>query len=65
MAAILQRMGVTFATIDVEADVELERRYGELIPVLLHDEREIARAPIDERTLRQALVKAGLALERS
>ena len=64
-AAILLRMGVTFATIDVEADIELERRYGEMIPVLLYDDREIARAPLDEAALRSALSSAGLAPERS
>ena len=56
-ASILTRMDISFATINVEADVELERRYGKLIPVLLHDGQEIAHAPLDERTLRRALAK--------
>ena len=54
-AAILKRMGVRFATINVETDVRLEQQYGDLIPVLLHEEREIARAPLDQETLRRAL----------
>ena len=34
MAAALRAAGVDFEEIDVDADPELERRYGELVPVL-------------------------------
>jgi hypothetical protein len=57
-------MDVAFATIDIEGDAALERQYGELIPVILHEGQEIARAPLNEKTLRRALAKAGLSLER-
>jgi hypothetical protein len=52
-------MGIPFATIDVEADAELEFRYGRLIPVLLIEDEELARAPLDEVTVRKALARAG------
>lgn len=63
-AALLRSFGAAFATIDIEADAELERRYGEHIPVILDGAREVARAPISEQTLREALANAGQALER-
>ena len=64
-AATLRRLGVRFATIKVNSDVELEKRYAELVPVLLYGEREIIRAPLEERTLREALAKAGIVTERA
>jgi hypothetical protein len=60
MARDLRRLRVPFQEIDIEQDEALERAYGELIPVLLQDNREIARAPQDERSLRRALSRAGL-----
>lgn len=60
MARDLKHLGVTFDEVDVEGDEALERAYGESIPVLLHGDREIARAPQTDRTLRQALSRAGL-----
>jgi hypothetical protein len=60
MARDLQRLRVPFEEVDIEQDEALERAYGELIPVLLQGDTEIARAPQDERTLRRALSRAGL-----
>jgi hypothetical protein len=60
MARDLQRLRVPFEEVDIEQDEALERAYGELIPVLLQGNTEIARAPQDERTLRRALSRAGL-----
>ncbi len=54
-AALLSEMDVEFETVDVDADPELARRYGEAIPVVLADGEEIARAPIDAPALRRAL----------
>jgi hypothetical protein len=60
MARDLQRLRMPFEEIDIEQDPALERAYGELIPVLLQGNTEIARAPQDESTLRRALSRAGL-----
>jgi glutaredoxin-like protein DUF836 len=40
---------------DVDADPELERRFGELVPVLAHGERELARYRLDKGSLRAYL----------
>jgi thiol-disulfide isomerase/thioredoxin len=41
--------------IDVDAEPELERRYNELVPVLMHGERELARWRLDTSDLRAYL----------
>jgi len=61
-ARTLARLGVAFDTIDIDQDEALARRYGETIPVLLLDERELARAPLSPRSLRTALARAGVML---
>jgi glutaredoxin len=60
MARELRRLRISFQEIDIEQDEALERLFGESIPVLLAGDREIARAPQTERSLRQALSRAGL-----
>lgn len=60
MARDLRRLRLAFDEVDVEQDDELERVYGEAIPVLLHGDREVARSPQTERSLRQAVTRAGL-----
>ena len=60
MARDLHRLRVAFDEVDIELDAALERAYGESIPVLMQGVNEIARAPQTERTLRQALSRAGL-----
>lgn len=60
MARDLCRLKVRFEEVDVDQHEALQRAYGEVIPVLMLGEREIARAPQTERTLRQALSRAGL-----
>jgi glutaredoxin len=60
MARDLRRLKVTFVEVDVDEDETLQREYGEVIPVLMLGDREIARAPQTERTLRQVLSRAGL-----
>jgi glutaredoxin len=59
MARDLRRLRVAFEEVDIEADEALEQTYGESIPVLLKGQREIARAPQTERSLRRALSRAG------
>jgi hypothetical protein len=46
---------------DVDADPGLEERFGELVPVLMHQERELARYRLDPRTLETYLLGAGAA----
>jgi hypothetical protein len=60
MAADLLDLRVAFDAVDVEQDPALESAFGESIPVLFHDEREIARAPQTRSTLSNALMQAGL-----
>ena len=60
MAADLSKLGVPFDTFDIEQDATLEAAYGEAIPVLFDDEREIARAPQTRESLAKALKLAGL-----
>jgi glutaredoxin len=60
MAEDLRRLRVDFDEIDIEQDQSLERTYGEAIPVLMNRDVEIARAPQTQRSLRDALVHAGL-----
>jgi len=46
-----ERYGFELNVIDVDADVELERAYGEKVPVLLLDEREICHYYLDADAL--------------
>ena len=56
MLAVLERLRTEFdfavSVVDVDSDPELERRFGEVVPVLAHGERELARTRLDEALLR-------------
>jgi hypothetical protein len=60
MARDLSRLGLRFATIDIEGDATLEAMYGEAIPVLMLGEVEVARAPQDAVSLTRALRRSGV-----
>lgn len=60
MARDLRRLRIDFEEVDIEQDEALDRAYGESIPVLLGSEGEIARGPQTGRSLRDALIRAGL-----
>jgi hypothetical protein len=60
MARDLTRLGLAFDEVDIEQDAALEAAYGEAIPVVLWDGREVARAPQTDRTLRRVLARAGV-----
>jgi glutaredoxin len=51
----LQRLGADFDCLDVDEDAELLQRYNDWVPVLLLDGAELARAPLNEQTLRLAV----------
>ncbi len=61
MARDLSRLGINFQEIDIAQDEALESAYGDAIPVLLTGDSEVARAPQTERSLRDALIRAGFA----
>jgi len=52
---MLRDLGLSFETVDVDADARMAREYGEYIPVVLLDGREVARAPISRDGLSSAL----------
>ena len=54
-ASLLRRLRIGFDTVDVDSDNELRRRFGDAIPVILAGEFEVARAPIDDASLREKL----------
>jgi glutaredoxin len=55
--AMLERAGVPFAELDIEADDALFRRYLERIPVIAIDGDEAFELVVDERALRARLGK--------
>ena len=59
--AALNALGVDFATINVENNPELIRRFGDAIPVLLADGVEVMRAPMRGASLRLARIRLGAA----
>ena len=52
-------LGFGLEVIDVDADPELQRRYNELVPVLMHGERELARGRLDHAAVRAYLREIG------
>ncbi len=49
--------GVVIDVVDVDADPELETRYSELVPVLLHEGRELCRYFLEASKVRDYLSK--------
>lgn len=52
---IAEEFGVSVTVLDVDADSELESRYGELVPVLLHGDIELCHYFLDEPKVREYL----------
>ncbi|MFV0252876.1 MAG: glutaredoxin family protein [Beutenbergiaceae bacterium] len=50
-----ERAGVQWQEIDIDSDPDLQRRYGELVPVVLVDGEQIGYWRIDAGDLRAAL----------
>ena len=63
MHAALERLrgefGFELDVIDIDADAELERRYNEWVPVLMHGQKELARWRLDLDVLRAYLAEIG------
>ena len=60
LARDLSRLHVPFATVDIDDDAELLRRFDEGVPVLLYDGVELGRAPFTPTSLQQSLRAAGV-----
>jgi glutaredoxin len=63
-AATLKGLAVSFEAIDIDADQALRAEYDEVIPVLLADGVEIARAPLSPASIRKAVDRAGYSPSR-
>ena len=60
MARDLAQVGIGFEEIDISGAELMESSYGNAIPVLMNGDTEVARAPQTERSLKDALIRAGL-----
>ncbi|NMG34066.1 glutaredoxin family protein [Azoarcus sp. TTM-91] len=52
LAPIAHEFGWTVAVLDVDADPELEAKWDEAVPVLLHGESELCRYRLDAEAVR-------------
>lgn len=57
VAALKAELGFDMVVLDVDAKPELETRFNELVPVLMHGEVELARHRIEPQVLRAYLSK--------
>jgi hypothetical protein len=55
LAPLAEEFGALVTVLDVDSDPQLEARYDELVPVLLHVEREICHYFLDEAKTREYL----------
>jgi len=49
--AVLPRFGLSYASLDVDADPDLRERFGDVVPVLLRDGMPVAKVRVGEREL--------------
>jgi glutaredoxin len=54
-AEVLARCGVSFEKVDIDAEADLARHYGECVPVVVIGGRERFRGRVDELLLRRLL----------
>lgn len=59
LAPLVAEFGAEVEVIDVDADPRLEALYNELVPVLLHEGRELCHYFLDEAKVRDCLSKIG------
>ena len=55
LAPLVDCPGVSLRIIDVDSDADLEARYGELVPVLLHGDSELCHYFLDIPKVREYL----------
>ena len=55
LAPIAEAFGASVSVLDVDADAELEARYDELVPVLLHGDHELCHYFLDAAKVREYL----------
>jgi len=55
LAPLVSEFGVVLKVLDVDADPDLESRYDELVPVLLHGEIELCHHFLDAAKTREYL----------
>ena len=55
LAPLAAEYGATVTVLDVDSDPQLEARYDELVPVLLHGETELCHYFLDEAKTREYL----------
>ena len=55
LAPLAEEFGASVTVLDVDSDPQLEARYDELVPVLLHGESEICHYFLDEAKTREYL----------
>lgn len=54
---LIDEFGAQLLEVDVDSDVALEERYGELVPVLLGDDGELCHYFLDEASVRAYLLE--------
>lgn len=55
LAPLAEEFGATVVVVDVDADPDLEAKYDELVPVLLHGDTELCHYFLDEAKTREYL----------
>ena len=55
LAPLAEEFGASVTVLDVDADPLLEAKYDELVPVLLHGDRELCHYFLDEAKTREYL----------
>ncbi len=55
LARLSAELGIEVEVVDVDADAALESRYDELVPVLLHNGRELCHYFLDVAKVRDYL----------
>ncbi len=59
LGPLAKELGFALEVLDVDADAALEKRYDELVPVLLHEGRELCHYFLDVGKVRDYLSKIG------
>ena len=59
LRSLQARFNFELEVVDVDADAELESRYGEDVPVVLHGQRELCRHRLDSALVTDYLTEIG------